>query len=202
MLYWWTVPSGKFLGPTGRLPPWRREFDRAGRLPRGDPGGQVGHQGAERKADLGSLCSWRVDRGVSHQTFGISVGFHWFNENIIFSGIFVWFFRIYMEIIGNQMGGALGYLEFSMYPRVIQHGCPESPRKSWSYRHDRRVPPGNLTLARRPIGFHDLPLKSADVIKIWPKNIGISPGYPMGRFLTHNENVSDPQGILKISQNQ
>lgn len=64
------------------------------------------------------------------------------------------------------------------------------------------IPPGNLTLARRPIGFHDLPLKSADVMKIWPKNIGISPGYPMGRFLTHNENVSDPQGILKISQNQ
>ena len=33
-----------------RLPPRRREFDRAGRLARGDPGGQVGHQGAERKA--------------------------------------------------------------------------------------------------------------------------------------------------------
>ena len=48
------------LRPTGRLPPWRREFDRAGRLPRRDPGGQVGHQGVERKADLGSLCSWRV----------------------------------------------------------------------------------------------------------------------------------------------
>ena len=47
---------------------------------------------------------------------------------ICFSGIlFICFFRIYMEIIGNQMGGALGYLEFSMYPLVIQHGCRKVP---------------------------------------------------------------------------
>lgn len=32
-----------------------------------------------------------------------------------------------MEIIGNQTGGALGYLEFSKYPLVIQHGCRKVP---------------------------------------------------------------------------